>query len=467
MQKIFVFVLALVFCASAGAVSAQSFDCAKAASRNEKLICSDPDLGHLDLELAATIKRALSATPSEREYLLTGERHWVWLRDRHCSNSQGGAKDEDLACLRQAYRDRITVVNEKIASEPVDKTLCQRVVDLYRSVLEANPKAAKVQGNSQFLASPFDVLLAAKTSGVSSAEPREFSDGAPEKIAAWARLEKPAFEFPPDLLEAIAADHNWILRVDRLPGGNFFAAYRIEGTGYCYHSDYFVVREGRARRASGPPAWHEDSGYGCGVDRFFGTIDNNPVAVEIDDKAFTAAFGSSLSVMRWERDHFGPACVVDFDFAPAFNARVHGVMGGSGQEDDACVGSDCNDLQQSALELAEKVQRSPQEARQKALAQLTPQQNAEFAAMMAEFPLETAANEDVADPAHLRDTAPLTIPLVLAGKVCRASIGHTTMGWRTWPDWNVKFECRESGTLRGPNFIIGMGRGRFLNATVK
>ena len=464
MQKISVFALAFIFCAAADSASAQSFDCGKASSPNEKLICSDPDLGRLDSELATAIKAALSATPSEKGYLLADERHRVWLRDRHCINSTGIARDKVLACLEHAYKGRIAVVKHKTAREPINEVLCQHVVDSYRTTVELDSKAPTIHGNSEFLASPFNVLLADKNSGVSRAEPREFSDVAPDKVSAWAHREKPAFEFPSDLLTAIAADHDWTLRIERLPGGNYYAAYRIEGTGYCYHSDFFTADDGRARRASAPPAWHEEAGYGCGVDRFFGTIDNNPVAVEVDDNAFTAAFGSSVSIMRWEKDHFGPACTVEFDFAPAFSA--HGDIGHPGQEEDACSGSDCDELRQAALALAEKVQRSPQEARQTAFAQLTPQQKADYATMTTEFPLEKSA-EDVADPAELRDAAPLTIPLVLAGRFCRASIGHMTMGWRTWADWNVKFECQENGTLLGPNFVIGMRRGVFLSATLK
>ena len=303
-----------------------------------------------------------------------------------------------LFALALAFSAAAGAVSAEIDSkQPVDKTLCQRVADLYRSVTDADANET----------SPIEVLIAAKTLGVSKAEPRgEFSEVTPKEMAAWARLESPPFEFPPDLLKALAEEQSSTLTIDRLPGSNFYAAYRIQGTAYCYNSHYFTAIEGHALRAAEPSAWEGEKGAGCGVNRFFGAIDTHPVAVEVDDKAFSAALGSSLSIAPWEKDHFAPACAVDFGFAPKFSPQ-QGALGP--REPEECSGNDCDDLRKAALALAEKVQQNPPEARQAALARLKTQQKAEYAEMTNEF---GEANVDVADPGSLLDTAPLAIPVV-------------------------------------------------------
>lgn len=75
-----------------------SYDCSKAASEPERLICSDAGLAQLDVSLARRYKE-VSDDPVQREAQST------WLRDVRnvCTDS---------VCMREAYQSRMTVLEE-------------------------------------------------------------------------------------------------------------------------------------------------------------------------------------------------------------------------------------------------------------------------------------------------------------------------------------------------------------------
>ena len=87
--------------------SAASFDCSKAATSTEKLICSDAETSALDSKLQQAYKTALSATDVYgKKELAKEQRNWIQYTRGIC---------QDEACLRQAYNARIAVLarNEK------------------------------------------------------------------------------------------------------------------------------------------------------------------------------------------------------------------------------------------------------------------------------------------------------------------------------------------------------------------
>lgn len=86
---------------------AASFDCNKAASTTEKLICSDAETSALDGKLQGAYKAALAATDAYGKKALAEEqRNWIKYARGIC---------QDSACLRQAYTSRIALLarNEK------------------------------------------------------------------------------------------------------------------------------------------------------------------------------------------------------------------------------------------------------------------------------------------------------------------------------------------------------------------
>ena len=72
---------------------AASFDCAKAGTKIEKMICSSTSLNKLDSDLAGFYKEAVGKEPSIKQDQL------AWIKERNkCSTD---------ACLEESYKDRI------------------------------------------------------------------------------------------------------------------------------------------------------------------------------------------------------------------------------------------------------------------------------------------------------------------------------------------------------------------------
>jgi len=96
--------------AHAGPSSNPSFDCRKAATPVEKLICSDPTLGDLDRKMAERFARALeSAQPSSRGAIIKDQLRWLQDRASGCGldpaqrafHALGAPAPVD--CLRKMY----------------------------------------------------------------------------------------------------------------------------------------------------------------------------------------------------------------------------------------------------------------------------------------------------------------------------------------------------------------------------
>ncbi|HEX5000007.1 MAG TPA: MliC family protein [Terriglobia bacterium] len=97
---------------AAKASSGPSFDCAKATSPAEKLVCGNTELAELDRKLAAVYARAMSPEspwpPEERDVQRGAQRTWMAERDA-CS------KGKDIShCVRSSYQRRLTVLQIKI-----------------------------------------------------------------------------------------------------------------------------------------------------------------------------------------------------------------------------------------------------------------------------------------------------------------------------------------------------------------
>jgi len=79
-----------------------SFDCAKASTPVEKLICSDGALAAQDASLAALYKQKINAPGADVLDLKRAEREFIALRNR-CDTS---------ACISEAYISRATQLNQ-------------------------------------------------------------------------------------------------------------------------------------------------------------------------------------------------------------------------------------------------------------------------------------------------------------------------------------------------------------------
>jgi uncharacterized protein len=91
---------------------AASFDCTKAATPVEKLICADSQISDLDELLMQSYKKALVNTP-EPEILKIHQRSWLTDTRNKC---------QDSICLKRVYNERLSDLNSIQPEEQLAKS---------------------------------------------------------------------------------------------------------------------------------------------------------------------------------------------------------------------------------------------------------------------------------------------------------------------------------------------------------
>jgi uncharacterized protein YecT (DUF1311 family) len=102
-----------------------SFDCRKATTPVEKLICSDPTLGDLDRKMAETFRRALEKAPAvDRDAILKRQRRWLQARGNACGldpalpGFRRSAESSPASCVEKMYTQWLDYVGERITTPP-------------------------------------------------------------------------------------------------------------------------------------------------------------------------------------------------------------------------------------------------------------------------------------------------------------------------------------------------------------
>ncbi len=98
MITITVALTAATLLASEPRVASQSFDCAKAQTRVEKMICSDADLRELDEHLGRYYAAGRAAVEGASACLQSDQAQWLKTIRNQCA---------DASCLKAAYLDRL------------------------------------------------------------------------------------------------------------------------------------------------------------------------------------------------------------------------------------------------------------------------------------------------------------------------------------------------------------------------
>lgn len=103
----------------AGKVWAAGFDCTKAATKIEKMICADKMLSQLDEELSTDYTKALKAA-TEPEYIKQQQKEWLATERNRCV---------DNYCLRNVYKLQIALLRnlEYLDNKPVKNIDCLQV----------------------------------------------------------------------------------------------------------------------------------------------------------------------------------------------------------------------------------------------------------------------------------------------------------------------------------------------------
>lgn len=99
--------VALGWLALTATAQAASFNCAKATSKIEKLICGNSELSKLDERLGTVYLQVINQNLDKND-VIQGQRHWLKTVRNDC---------EDIGCLTTAYKDRISVLAALISSK--------------------------------------------------------------------------------------------------------------------------------------------------------------------------------------------------------------------------------------------------------------------------------------------------------------------------------------------------------------
>ncbi len=91
-------VLAAAFCGAAHIAAAQSFDCAKAQTRVEKMVCADRAIAELDEYLGRYYAASRAEIPGAAACLQADQAQWLTSTRDACA---------DGACLKSAYLNRL------------------------------------------------------------------------------------------------------------------------------------------------------------------------------------------------------------------------------------------------------------------------------------------------------------------------------------------------------------------------
>jgi uncharacterized protein len=95
----FIFLISILLFCAASTVNAASFDCTKAASHVEKLICSNSEISELDDEVNIDYHKTLDETNNGlRTDLIKQQKHWLKFMRNRCS---------DELCLKHAYWSKL------------------------------------------------------------------------------------------------------------------------------------------------------------------------------------------------------------------------------------------------------------------------------------------------------------------------------------------------------------------------
>lgn len=120
-----------LLCATMG-TQAASFDCGKAGSPQERAICTNPQLGRLDEEVAAAYKQLLaSLTPPWDELVRKSQREWLKSRTADLAGMKPGKEMENS--LAASMKQRVDILKGALVTQngmhflSVERVLVQKV----------------------------------------------------------------------------------------------------------------------------------------------------------------------------------------------------------------------------------------------------------------------------------------------------------------------------------------------------
>jgi hypothetical protein len=101
-----------------------SFDCNKARTKLEQLICSSDVIGGEDIDLSETYRKAFnSAAPDARKALVASENGWLSYVEKSCIGAAIGDYDSK-SCAEQAFSDRADQLKRCMSKSGDEAKVC-------------------------------------------------------------------------------------------------------------------------------------------------------------------------------------------------------------------------------------------------------------------------------------------------------------------------------------------------------
>lgn len=126
--------LIIIGIACSASVFAASFDCTKAATAVEKMICSDNELSALDSKLADTYRNGLR-TAQRPEPIKDDQKAWLRMTRNRCST---------VDCLQNAYKQRLQILTDITKTAP--QSVPERILGDYKKTVPVCLVADNAQG---------------------------------------------------------------------------------------------------------------------------------------------------------------------------------------------------------------------------------------------------------------------------------------------------------------------------------
>lgn len=438
------------------ALSAPSFDCAKASTPAEELICNtdlDETLAARDNELATIYRRVLIGAGNRRANIVAAQSQWIRQRDTACIVTEK-SDHQRAQCLAERYDERIRVLKPMQAGAKESLALCNGLVDDYKTALQTVPRDHKAV---RFL----ETLKKAPNVRLEIAESTEFASATRAENPTAEDYIKQNFRLDAALLQTLREDtedgslgSSLAVWMTRLPKTDVYGISTLNGSMRCEAIELlFNAEKDEATEVDIPGNQSECTGS------YFTTIGDQPALISDDFIGETSPKNYHLvegySIHPWKSDWL-PACNISLTYAPEMNVYPANPapVGAADDTEDCPVGDKaCADLRQAVLTLMRRYKDDPETMPRRLISELSDSQRQQFLMLKAasdaqasgsqENPWETGNYKSLALDVSGMDAIPLNrqpvaLPLVLDGKLLLILAGHQmTTGSRDLSDYDV------------------------------
>jgi uncharacterized protein len=281
-----ILILLLNFYLLVGSAFAASFDCGKAQTVIEKVICEEPALSHLDEQLGALYLKVRDAAVHElKPQIIREQREWLRQRNRQCG-------DADIDCLKSIYSEQIHWLTNipplYAACEKIQESLKPGTIELENGIEVAFTTDKEEFESKDFYDSDYYLKLSTN-----------------DKDLLRNKIHEGYYVF------AIAGDIN----EDALPD---VIIYQVMGTGHCLTVNVLMRQpDSSLKLATLPAFWESEESYFCGSsigifnvgeDRWIGTLE-------------TVNRGAGITLYANSENTIGGGCSILLNNSSAFKVN--------------------------------------------------------------------------------------------------------------------------------------------------